>query len=275
MEVQFSIADVVLSISRPPPNALPLCNVGLARVIGRAMFAQPRLALQIRMVTLFECLDLNNVIALLVSVLTEQHIIICSSHWSALLDVAESICLLVFPFSWQGVYMPVLPQSLSEFVYAPVPFIAGIHSSYLEAMNVPREVRLAPCPSMPALNSVQAVFVNLDTNEVLMPSKDTLPSLPERDLRKLLEQLQASANIFDPQRRRDASFDVAFPLMEHLEPITRFASEGGLVLPGAGAANTLNAKKKSSRFLRPQRGKSAKQHENEFDVDKVCWHRLV
>jgi hypothetical protein len=89
---------------------------------------------------MFECLDLNNVIALLVSVLTEQQIIICSSHWSALLDTAESISLLVFPFSWQGVYMPVLPQRLSEFVYAPVPFIAGIHSSYLHSMDIPREV---------------------------------------------------------------------------------------------------------------------------------------
>ena len=95
---------------------------------------------QVRMSTLFECLDLNNVIALVVAVLTEQQIILCSSHWSALVDVAETVCALIFPFQWQGVYMPVLPQRLQEFLYAPVPFIAGIHSSYLESMDIPREV---------------------------------------------------------------------------------------------------------------------------------------
>lgn len=34
-----------------------------------------------------------------------------------------------------SVYMPVLPVALWEFLYAPVPFIAGIHSSTLDEME--------------------------------------------------------------------------------------------------------------------------------------------
>ena len=38
-----------------------------------------------------------------------------------------------------GVYMPVLPESLLDFIYAPVPFLAGIHKSY--DVDMPEEVR--------------------------------------------------------------------------------------------------------------------------------------
>ena len=41
--------------------------------------------------------------------------------------VAESLTGLVFPFSWQHVYVPILPASLTHFLDAPVPFIMGLH----------------------------------------------------------------------------------------------------------------------------------------------------
>ncbi len=32
---------------------------------------------------------------------------------------------LLFPFVWQGIYIPVLPYNLHEYLDAPVPFIMG------------------------------------------------------------------------------------------------------------------------------------------------------
>ena len=32
---------------------------------------------------------------------------------------------LLYPFVWQGIYIPVLPINLHEYLDAPVPFIVG------------------------------------------------------------------------------------------------------------------------------------------------------
>jgi len=42
--------------------------------------------------------------------------------------VSECITALLFPFSWQHVYVPILPASLHHFLDAPVPFIMGLHA---------------------------------------------------------------------------------------------------------------------------------------------------
>lgn len=40
--------------------------------------------------------------------------------------VAECMSSLLFPFTWQHVYVPILPPSLQHFLDAPVPFIMGL-----------------------------------------------------------------------------------------------------------------------------------------------------
>lgn len=42
--------------------------------------------------------------------------------------VAEALVCLLFPFTWQHVYVPILPASLQHFLDAPVPFVMGLHS---------------------------------------------------------------------------------------------------------------------------------------------------
>ena len=41
--------------------------------------------------------------------------------------VAEGVSALMFPFSWQHVYVPILPASMMHFLDAPVPFVMGLH----------------------------------------------------------------------------------------------------------------------------------------------------
>ena len=129
-----------------------------------------------------------------------------------------------------------------------------------------------PCGDIVYL--VQAIFVNLDSNEVLMPSPTTLPPLPDRDVRKLLDHLRSCANIFSPDRvgqgPGDREFDLVFPLMEHLEPITQFASEGGLVL--SSDTSESHKKRDKSRFLRsPVKTKSRKHQFDELEVWCEKW----
>jgi hypothetical protein len=64
------------------------------------------------------------------------------------------------------------------------------------------------------LRCVQVVFVDLDKNEIYVPSLDAVPSLPERDAKKLLGHLKKHANLYNPKAPAPASLlkaDLAFP----------------------------------------------------------------
>lgn len=51
------------------------------------------------------------------------------SDYEQLMLAAEGVTSLIFPFTWQHVYVPILPASLLHFLDAPVPFIMGLHHS--------------------------------------------------------------------------------------------------------------------------------------------------
>ena len=50
-----------------------------------------------------------------------------SLDYQRLMLVAEGVSALMFPFSWQHVYVPILPASMMHFLDAPVPFVMGLH----------------------------------------------------------------------------------------------------------------------------------------------------
>lgn len=57
---------------------------------------------------------------------------------------------MIFPLRWQCPYIPLCPLALADVLCAPVPFIVGIHSSYFDLYEPPRDV----------------IFVDLDTNTI-------------------------------------------------------------------------------------------------------------
>ncbi|ETO18561.1 hypothetical protein RFI_18703 [Reticulomyxa filosa] len=150
LRVKFVIGDVLLTLKRPPPNTLPCVNVnGL---------------------NLFRCLSSGCILALFQALLLEQKIVFISTSPLLLLQAAETITTLIFPFQYQGVYMPILPQSLLDFLSSPVPFLAGVQPQWLD--NTPLdEVH------------VYVVLVYLDENRVMGPPD--LPPLPMRAMEKL------------------------------------------------------------------------------------------
>ena len=48
--------------------------------------------------------------------------------------------MLVFPFYWHYVYIPVMPASLMGYLQAPMPFIVGVHYSYKDLEIPPADV---------------------------------------------------------------------------------------------------------------------------------------
>ena len=68
------------------------------------------------------------------------------SDYQRLMLVAEGVNCLIFPFTWQHVYVPILPASLTHFLDAPVPYIMGLYRSSYEdrsELQLPSEVSFA------------------------------------------------------------------------------------------------------------------------------------
>jgi hypothetical protein len=61
----------------------------------------------------------------LLHILLGQSVLFVSQSRSLLAYAAEAMVSFIRPFEWMGVYIPVLPRSLLDYVQAPVPFIMG------------------------------------------------------------------------------------------------------------------------------------------------------
>ncbi|XP_064490137.1 DENN domain-containing protein 5B-like isoform X2 [Ornithodoros turicata] len=113
---------------------------------------------------LFLTLGLENFLLLFTSVLFENQILLCSEDYQKLMLVAECVTCLLFPFSWQHVYVPILPHSLHHFLDAPVPFIMGLRQAREETLDIiyPGEANLC--------------LVDIDGRAVQVP--EDLPTFP-------------------------------------------------------------------------------------------------
>ncbi|KAG3110477.1 hypothetical protein PI124_g13272 [Phytophthora idaei] len=201
IQVQLTLPDRNLIISRPPKNELPLADFPFR--------------------PLFQVLDLNNVLLVFSCVALELKVVLCSKHIGLLTPVAETLLAILLPFSWQGAYIPVLPTSLLDVIDAPVPFLVGTHSDCLKQVTG---------------RTTNVVFVDLDHNRVIPAVDDSgknipVPKIPDREGSKLRAKLAEVASIFDLYAAGISRVDLAFPNEEHLEPIGNFASDHGQTIP--------------------------------------------
>ncbi|PNF35070.1 DENN domain-containing protein 5B, partial [Cryptotermes secundus] len=124
---------------------------------------------------LFTLLGVDCLTQLFTCVLLEHQVLLCSSDYHRLMLVAESVTALLFPFSWQHVYVPILPASLQHFLDAPVPFVMGLHSCSESQLKIASEANLC--------------YVDIDSQTIQLPEE--LPSFPQHaefvgELRELL-----------------------------------------------------------------------------------------
>ena len=164
----------IWTIKRPPENELPMAEFSFR--------------------PLFTCLSVSNILVTMGCLLEETRVALVSKHYALLTPVAEALVSLLFPFHWQGMYIPIMPYSMLDILDAPVPYLVGLHSRYLK--EVPAERRPAG-----------VVFVDLDEDVVHLGWQDdvvgfgtaglqgrTTPALPEKDAMKLKNRLAASAS---------------------------------------------------------------------------------
>jgi DENN domain-containing protein 5 len=96
----------VVTFARPGANELPLVNFSF----------QP----------LFRCLSVANILTVWGVLLQEGRVVLRSEHIALLTPISEALVSLLFPMTWQGVYVPVLPSDMMGVLEAPVPFLVGL-----------------------------------------------------------------------------------------------------------------------------------------------------
>lgn len=134
---------------------------------------------------LFRHLNIETIVTLFDCLLSESKLLLYSEHLGVLTPIAEALRSLLFPFQWPYPFIPVLPLSLSNMLLAPVPFIVGIHKSFLDQIRVGKEV----------------VMVDIDRCEIkYMHGFFPVPKILPESLRSdLIRDLVKYSTIYQPR----------------------------------------------------------------------------
>ncbi|KAJ3202276.1 hypothetical protein HDU82_007481 [Entophlyctis luteolus] len=157
VEVKISIGKHKFFCSRPPVNSIQVLQ-------------------NFSLYPLFRCLSVAHIVTVFEHAMAEKRILFVSKHYAMLTLACESISLLLYPFSWQYHYIPVLPAEGLKILQATMPFIIGVNKEYYDKVNeLDPEWR----------NEI--AIVDLDNNTV--ESDCDPPQIPPRDRRKLIARL--------------------------------------------------------------------------------------
>jgi len=147
--------------------------------------------------TLFHKLSLHNIITLLTAILIEKQTIIVCNNLGYLSAVTLSLLPLLRPYVYQGVFVPILPATWTEYLQAPVPFVIGMRDLTKEQQK---------------LIGDDKVIVWLEKDKIIEP-KAGIPSLPEEKrltdkLKPFHKEVRANAKSTDPFKDKHYSEQV-------------------------------------------------------------------
>ncbi|XP_030649572.1 DENN domain-containing protein 2B isoform X1 [Chanos chanos] len=129
--------------------------------------------------SLFNCLSVRQVVRVFASLLLERRVIFVADKLSTLSSCVHAVVALLYPFSWQHTFIPVLPSSMVDIVCCPTPFLVGLLSSSL--------------PKLKELPVEEALMVDLGTDRFIKQMDDEASLLP-RKLQAALEQALEQRN---------------------------------------------------------------------------------
>ncbi|XP_008821734.1 DENN domain-containing protein 2A isoform X2 [Nannospalax galili] len=129
--------------------------------------------------SLFSSLSVRHLVCVFASLLLERRVIFIADKLSTLSKCCHAMVALIYPFSWQHTYIPVLPPAMIDIVCSPTPFLIGLLSSSLPLL---RELPLE-----------EVLVVDLINNRFLRQMEDEDSILP-RKLQVALEHILEQRN---------------------------------------------------------------------------------
>ncbi|XP_062445788.1 DENN domain-containing protein 2A isoform X1 [Rhea pennata] len=129
--------------------------------------------------SLFTSLSVRHLSRVFASLLLERRVIFIADKLSTLSKCCHAMVALLYPFTWQHTYIPVLPPSMIDIVCSPTPFLIGLLSSSL--------------PRLKELPVEEVLVVDLVNNRFLRQMEDEDSILP-RKLQAALEHILEQRN---------------------------------------------------------------------------------
>ena len=215
-EVQYPLPNKVLTFARPAPRAIwPLSHCQ----------------------QLFSLLKAETLVEVWSSLMLERQVLLHSSDPSVLTPIVLALTRLLYPYRWEHVLVPVLPDELSTFLETVVPYLMGTCS-------------VAGLSAAPA----DTVVVYLDTGT--LHSKEPITLLPEQLTKRLLKRLKPLQSIYRSQALEPEAVDNALVQDAFLEVqcdlIRDYNEYFRLPSPGAPASCLDLPQYINSHRLRPQ-----------------------
>ncbi|KAL2093881.1 hypothetical protein ACEWY4_011193 [Coilia grayii] len=133
---------------------------------------------------LFSSLSLRLLLRVFASLLLERRVIFTADKLSTLSQCCHAVVALLYPFTWQHTYIPVLPPAMMDIVCTPTPFIVGLLSSSL--------------PRLKELPIEEVLVVDLGNSRFLRQLDDEDSILPHK-LQAALEHVL--------EKRKELAFD--------------------------------------------------------------------
>ncbi|KAM4563952.1 DENN domain-containing protein 2C isoform 2-T2 [Odontesthes bonariensis] len=127
--------------------------------------------------SLLQCLSVGKLLQVFASLLLERRVILIADKLSVLSRCGHAVLALLYPFTWQHTFVPVLPASMLDISCSPTPFLIGV---------------LAPClPQLLDLPIEEVLIVDLCADKFVVQLGDEdciLPSKLQAALQQILEE---------------------------------------------------------------------------------------
>ncbi|XP_056896771.1 DENN domain-containing protein 2C isoform X4 [Takifugu flavidus] len=136
--------------------------------------------------SLLQCLSVDKLLQVFASILLERRVILIADTLSVLSRCCHAVLALLYPFTWQHTFIPVLPASMLDVSCSPTPFLIGV---------------LAPClPQLLELPIEEVLIVDLCADKFVVQLGDEdciLPSKLQAALQQILEEREDILNQVD------------------------------------------------------------------------------
>ncbi|CAO0799383.1 unnamed protein product [Mucor circinelloides] len=178
IDIESTVINLIEEVPLPPPGRF---EIGLTINKRPLFFSRPPInqvpiLKNFSLFPLFRALSPHLILAVLETLLAEGKVVFLSKYSGMLSLACESFRYLLFPFYWQFVFIPVLPERLLTCLQAPVPYMIGFQGSMLDLEDhAPEDV----------------CIVNLDSNSMHQSQRSM--SIPDRQRRKLQSALEQYA----------------------------------------------------------------------------------
>ena len=188
--------------------------------------------------TLFSSLTFENILLLLRRVLLDTSNLFISKDSGKIIDCCEAIKSLIYPYKYELVYIPYLPEILLDRVDAPFIFMLGVEDKFTKKVE--------------DYIKDGTYMINLDTDKICQiphtsvtllrtgsnkaVASEDLPDLPFSSVKKLKKAIQSiavkvKAQVMNPEQVNDVRRAFFNFFMEPLKEFTRYIIKQKQSLP--------------------------------------------